>query len=150
MLCAPSVVLVSLFRVSVGNHLASRIESATKSPGVPVLLSETVRARLPGSVATRRLGRARVSGVDEDVDLHALVMPGSSADWTALREAHERLLAHFESGSFEKARSALAEARGMPLAVDDRPLGLLGQAVEQTLDGEAVGGLAFDLSVKPT
>ena len=55
-------------------NLASRVEGATKKLGVSVLVTEAVAAqvRQAADLVLRRLGRARMAGVDEPVDLHEL------------------------------------------------------------------------------
>ena len=88
-------------------NLASRVETATKHLGVPIVITDATRAQLADSFATRRLGRARLAGVAQPVDLHELHSDTSTAEWSAGRDAFETALEHFESRRWAEACQAL-------------------------------------------
>src|SRR4029079_14685321 len=65
-------------------NLASRVEGATKQLGVPVLITgSTHAARGVHALATRRLCRVKVVGIDRQVDLYELHNSTLDADWRA-------------------------------------------------------------------
>lgn len=53
-------------------NLASRIQDATKKVGVPLLVSESVRLRLPEAFTTRRAATVELKGISEAVALYEL------------------------------------------------------------------------------
>lgn len=59
-------------------NLASRIQDATKKVGVPLLVSASVRDRLPGGFRTRSVGAVPLAGITGDVELFELTSdPGT-------------------------------------------------------------------------
>jgi adenylate cyclase len=103
-------------------NLASRLQEATKTLGVPILISAAACELLPATCATRRLGQVRFAGLEEAVVVHELAGDNCSAEWSAYRAAYETALAQFESRQWIKACQSL-----MPLlertgdAKTDRP-----------------------------
>lgn len=53
-------------------NVASRIQDATKKVGTPLLISGSVRDKLPGGFQTRSVGGVPLAGVTGDVELFAL------------------------------------------------------------------------------
>src|SRR5207237_3933416 len=88
-------------------NLASRLQEATKTLGVPILISATARALLPDTCATRRLGQVRFAGLDQAVVVHELANGECSPEWCAYRTAYETALAQFESRQWIKACQSL-------------------------------------------
>ncbi|HEV3116916.1 MAG TPA: adenylate/guanylate cyclase domain-containing protein [Gemmataceae bacterium] len=103
-------------------NLASRLQEATKTLGVPILISATARELVPETCATRRLGQVRFAGLDQAVVVHELANGDCSPEWCEYRTAYETALAQFESRQWIKACQSL-----MPLleragdARNDRP-----------------------------
>jgi adenylate cyclase len=103
-------------------NLASRIEGLNKAFGTRALASgETIRAT-DGRFVTRPLGRVRVVGRNEPVELHELI---ATRDETVrgegkLFDAFAAARADFEAGRFAEAaagfRAALAASGGTDLA----------------------------------
>jgi adenylate cyclase len=116
-------------------NLASRVESATKKLGARVLVTDAVRAGLGEELELRRLGPARVAGIDELVGLHELGAPEDPSS----SDVHARVLEHFEAERFEEAIRA---AEGV------QPGAALSLLLESAARGQASGGAAFDLSRK--
>ncbi|MCA9794740.1 MAG: hypothetical protein KC910_23190 [Candidatus Eremiobacteraeota bacterium] len=56
---------------------AARLEGLTKIFGVPLLITGVTRARLADSVPCRYIARARPAGMDQEVELHEVVLPRS-------------------------------------------------------------------------
>ncbi len=83
-------------------NLASRVEGATKHLGVSVLLTGSTRNLLGSSFATRRLCRARVVGMDGDVELHELHAETASPEWLHRSESYERARGALRSGRVER------------------------------------------------
>lgn len=99
-------------------NLASRIEGLNKAFGTRALASgETIRAT-SGRFITRPLGRVRVVGRQEPVELHELIATRDQGGWTqaGLLEAFARAASHFAVGRFDEAargfRTALEIAGG--------------------------------------
>jgi len=57
-------------------NIASRVESFTKEAKTPFLISETVYRQIHDSVAVRRTFTARLKGMDEEMTLYAVRLPG--------------------------------------------------------------------------
>lgn len=61
-------------------NLASRIQGATKSLGVPLLVSEAVRTRIEGAMPAECVGTAPMAGVQQEVQLYRLTADGDPRD----------------------------------------------------------------------
>ena len=88
-------------------NLASRVEGATKRLGVPLLITEQTRRRLPPSVITRRCLRAQLAGAATPVDLYEVLRGPLSEEQLARFRAYEEALALFESGDLAAASERL-------------------------------------------
>jgi adenylate cyclase len=75
-------------------NLAARLESETKSFGVPILIGEETAIRVGKGIRLAGLGRIRVKGKTEAVAVHT---PVARADPQALA-GHEALIADLEAG----------------------------------------------------
>ena len=53
-------------------NVASRVESATKHLGIPALITASTRALIGDRLATRRLCKVRLPGIDNPVELYEL------------------------------------------------------------------------------
>jgi adenylate cyclase len=129
-------------------NLASRVEGATKQLGVPLLITGSTRAPLGDALATRRLCRARVVGIEGPVDLYELYAGGADADWLARRDLYENGLALYEAGDFAGACRAI-----YPLLVgqeghDVPSLTLMGRAVDALRSPPEHFDRVFDLLQK--
>lgn len=80
-------------------NLASRVEGATKSFGVPVLVTGAVRDRIGAEFGLRTLACVRVVGIDRPVELVELHEP-DDPEWSLLRDRYEEALSHFEGARF--------------------------------------------------
>ena len=112
-------------------NLASRVEGATKHLGVSLLVTGSTRKLLGSSFATRRLCRARVVGIDGDVELHELHAETATPEWHHRSESYERALALYEAGEWSNAAQAVFPILTATGGGYDLPgLTLLGRAVE--------------------
>ncbi len=112
-------------------NLASRVEGATKHLGVSLLVTGPTRKLLGSSFATRRLCRARVVGIDGDVELHELHAETATPEWQHRSESYERALALYEAGEWSDAAQAVFPILTATGGGYDLPgLTLLGRAVE--------------------
>ncbi len=99
-------------------NLASRIEGLNKAFGTLALASGEAIAATDGRFITRSLGRARVVGRTEPVELHELIATRDETGRSdaALLDAFAAARADFEAGRFEQAavgfRAALALTGG--------------------------------------
>ncbi len=84
-------------------NLASRVESATKQLGVPVLVTGATRQRLSNDFATRRLCHVRVVGIVEPVEIFELFGETAADEWKKRRDTYESSLTHYESGRWSEA-----------------------------------------------
>jgi adenylate cyclase len=112
-------------------NLASRVESVTKHLGVPVLITGSTRKHLGENFATRRLCRAKVSGIAAPVELYELHAQEAVPEWRARRDAYEAGLAHFEAGRWAEACQTLYPLlTEQPGDYDVPSLTLVGRAIE--------------------
>jgi hypothetical protein len=81
-------------------NLASRVQGATKQFGLPVLLTATTRALIQDVFPTRRIGRVRLVGVSDPVELYELHTETASPEWQSWRDAYETALSLFEAGQW--------------------------------------------------
>jgi len=96
-------------------NLASRIEGLNKAFGTLALASgETIQAT-DGRFVTRCLGRARVVGRNEPVELHELIATKDETERTdaPLLEAFAAARREFEAGRFREAAAGFREALGL-------------------------------------
>jgi adenylate cyclase len=117
-------------------NLASRVEGATKQMGVPALITGATHAALgKHDLATRRLCRVAVVGIDHPVDLYELHADRLDPAWQARRDTYEEGLRHFEAGEMPRAcRAFHALLEGQEGRYDLPTLGLLGRAIEHLKD----------------
>jgi adenylate cyclase len=90
-------------------NLASRIEGLTKQVGVSILVTDATRSRLTSAFTQRRLGRVRVAGIEETVELYELTADEAS-DWQSTCETYATALRHFEQGRLTVAIAVLDQA----------------------------------------
>lgn len=110
-------------------NLASRLQCATREFGCGILLSGSTRAALPPDAPTRRLGRVRVVGIEEPVELFQM----TTAGWPVppeVQEGYARVLERFESGDLAGADALIKAMSPMPLDCATR---LLAQRVDSLL-----------------
>jgi adenylate cyclase len=112
-------------------NLASRVEGATKLLGVQALVTGTTFARLGEPLATRRLCRARVSGIEGAVDLYELSPNPLDDQWTSFRKTYEAGLDLFEAGNWaESCRALYPLIAGHDGHYDPPTLTLIGRSLE--------------------
>jgi adenylate cyclase len=87
-------------------NLTSRIQGATKYVGQSVLVSQATIQKADPAFAFRRLCTIRTVNIIEPVTLYELCEDPNS-DWSALTQAYELALQHFEAQRFEEAEAAL-------------------------------------------
>ncbi|HTA77431.1 MAG TPA: adenylate/guanylate cyclase domain-containing protein [bacterium] len=93
---------------------ASRVEGITKAVEVPILITKDVADKLiPGTVATRRVGKFQPAGMDTALDLFYVTDPPANKENESL---YTLGLEAFESGEWEKAYELLDK-----LPPSDRP-----------------------------
>jgi adenylate cyclase len=113
-------------------NLASRVEGATKFVGVPILMTGKTHETLGGDFPTRRVGRFRLVGIKDPVNLFELHAGPPRADWLSARDAYHKALDLFEGGQLQEACRALGPtlAGRDPTSIDGPSLDLLARAVE--------------------
>jgi adenylate cyclase len=99
-------------------NLASRLESAGKIYGVPILIGEATAARVRDTILVREIDRVRVVGRSTPVRIYEPL-----AEWASLppavgraAEAHERALTEFRSRSWAKAEEMFRARDDDPVA----------------------------------
>jgi adenylate cyclase len=83
-------------------NLTSRVESATKTVGVPCLLTEATRSQLAIDLPVRRICRARLPGMSEPIALFELGVHDPSDAWLQLRSDYEAAMNHFERAEYQQ------------------------------------------------
>lgn len=113
-------------------NLASRIEGLTKHVGVSMLVTDATRSRLSQTFPQRRLGRVRVAGIEETVELYELTAD-EPADWQLTCETYATALRHFEQGGLTVALAVLDQALGDRERPHDGPSNALRQHIKNLL-----------------
>jgi adenylate cyclase len=112
-------------------NLASRTEGATKQLYVPTLITGSTHAQLGGTFATRRLCRAKVVGIDGEVDLYELHAAEIEPEWQYRRDLYESALSLYESSRWTEAcRTLYPMLAGQEGRYDLPTLTLIGRAIE--------------------
>ncbi len=114
-------------------NLASRVQGATKTFKCKVLLTSQTQAGLDASFCTRMLGKVKLVGIDQAVELHELFPRGAEHAEHAKRE-YEKALNLFEDREFAQAARMLGNWRGQ-FPNDDAVLVLMLRAVKAMVDG---------------
>ena len=105
-------------------NLANRIEKATRTLGQTVLISAATRAQLDADVSAYRLGRFRLWGIEQPVELHALhSMSGSNSANACCVTKHRKVMQLIETEDFRGAAEHLDSCVGC--ALDELSLGFL-------------------------
>jgi adenylate cyclase len=95
-------------------NLASRLQGLCKPLNTPLLVSAATRSRLPPGFAARRLGMARLLGIDTPAEVHELTAPGRpDPGWRDYRDVYESALELYEAGRFQEAHQALVHLLDM-------------------------------------
>jgi hypothetical protein len=122
------------------------VQGATKYFKCKVLLTADTQARLDPSFLTRRMGRVKLVGLKEAVELHEMF----PSDWTQAADAkseYEKALKLFEEQQFGPAARTLGNWRGQ-CPTDDAVLVLLLRAVKAMVEGPQAGQLVWELTEK--
>jgi adenylate cyclase len=90
-------------------NLTSRVESATKTVGVPCLLTEATRSQLAVDLPVRRICQARLPGMQEPIALFELGVYDPSDAWLALRRDYEAALEQFERAEYQRCRDTCSK-----------------------------------------
>lgn len=106
-------------------HLASRVESATKELGVPLVATEATASQISARFICPRLCRVRLPGISEPIELHGV--------WSADAEpsdmaTYEHALIEFEAGQLDEAAAILAS---IDAAATKLPVAFLRSSIEQ-------------------
>jgi adenylate cyclase len=126
--------------------VASRLENATREVGVPILISANTDAHLHGQAVTRRICRAKLTGIREPVDLIELygLDPSVATDSLSARLAtYANALACLEAGDFERGEElfTLCETQ-----YGDAPSRLLREHARRVVNLEILERKIIDLS----
>jgi len=99
-------------------NLASRLESAGKFYGVPILLGEATAERVRDAILIREIDRVRVVGRSAPVRIFEPLAErnGAPAEIVRAAEAHERALAEFRAGNWAGAEELFRAREDDPVA----------------------------------
>jgi adenylate cyclase len=75
-------------------NVASRVQSAAKFVGAPLLLTKATQTHLPSKMVCRRLGRVQVNNITEPVQLYELCAPDMDP---SIVRAYEQVLSSYEA-----------------------------------------------------
>lgn len=107
-------------------NLASRLESATKQIGTPMLISSAVAEQVDANLPTYRVCRANLPGAAMPTELYSLKpQPCGDAALAGINR-YEQALACFEAGKYEKAYELVQQSVGD----SNIPSDFLAQAVQ--------------------
>jgi adenylate cyclase len=118
-------------------NLASRVEGANKLIGTSCLITESTRQALPPEFDVRRICRARLSGMHEQVGLFELGPSEPSSEWNKLRADYEEALEHFEQRRPSECLQCCAQV--LSAGVADEPTRWL-----LSLANARIGDAAYD------
>lgn len=124
-------------------NLASRVQGAARQLGIRIVISDSTQSLLPAAFRTRRLGAARLVGMQGPVVLHQLSEDDASV--TAVWDRYQRGLVAFEQGDLVSSLNAL-ESTQTPQESADGPSLFLTQQVRRmtTAGGTHAPLLLFD------
>ncbi len=83
-------------------NLANRVEGATKLLGVGCLMTDNTVSQLPDTIQRRRVCRAYVTGIQQPVDLHELVVDHDATLSGEALDLYAEALAAYERGELAK------------------------------------------------
>ena len=96
-------------------NIASRLESATKGLGLPLIVSKNVADSVAGEYYGRRLCQTHLNGMSEPVHLFEIIRKPQSPSEIEHLEKYEQALQHFEHKRYGEAIVILCElSLGMP------------------------------------
>lgn len=96
-------------------NLAARIERASKSLGLPFVISQATRDRLSSSYCAQRLCRARLAGVPEATSLFSVRRVDEPSALGCEEPVYAEALALFEAGRLAPALRRLKQSSDEPL-----------------------------------
>jgi adenylate cyclase len=99
-------------------NLVSRVEGVTKYLNLPVLITGFTQAQVGNAFATRRLGLARVAGIQSAFDLYELHGVTACPEWLAFRDQYEQALTMYETRQWLRTCQIL-----LPLVEEAGPMG---------------------------
>ncbi len=100
-------------------NIASRMESATKHLGLPILLTASTAGEIKAKACVRRVGRVRLAGIHEPVEAYQLCsMARDSVSDEILRriEQYEVALQALEQGDLDRAERLFRAYSDSPMA----------------------------------
>jgi adenylate cyclase len=127
-------------------NIASRVQGATKYFKCPVLLTGATYERLDPSFLARRMGRVKVVGIEQGIDLYELFADDCPFALDGKCE-YEKALALFEDKQFTLAARTLGNWRGQA-PTDDGVLVLLLRAVKAMVEGTPPNHPVWELTEK--
>ncbi len=127
-------------------NIASRVQGASKYFKSSLLITRATREKLGPSFQLRRLGSARVVGMNDPIELFELC-PSNQPEWVEVCSTYEEALVAFEARDFRLASRILG--RMVNAHTDDGPsLGLLARATAYVFDEPDTFDPAFRLPGK--
>jgi adenylate cyclase len=129
-------------------NVASRVEGATKQLGIPIILTGSTHAQLGDDLATRRLCRARLPGIEGATDLYELHAETATAEWQEWHLTYERGLALYEAGRWLEACRTLHTLLFGESEHDRPTLMLLSRATQHLQEPPQPFDLVIDLGQK--
>ena len=130
-------------------NLASRVESATKQMGIPLMITGSTREQISEQFATRRLCKVRVVGIKQPVDFFELASDQATEEWTQMAKVYEDALTMYENGQFGSAcRSIYPLLAGQEGNYDIPSLNLVSRSVEAIKDPPEEHDGVIDLTRK--
>jgi adenylate cyclase len=117
-------------------NLASRVQGATKAFQCPILLTGSTRAQLPAHATVRRLGKVKVVGINDSVELFQL-LTDSIAIPAEVLTAYDGALERFEAGDLTGTIELLKPVLLLPAGQVDGATRQLSARVESLISAGA-------------
>ena len=129
-------------------NLASRVQGASKAFQCQILLTGSTRERLPPSLAVRRLGRVKVVGINDSVELFQFMTDPAMIAAEVL-SGYDAALTRFESHDLKGSIELLKALQESPAGRADGPTRQLSARIESlALEGGKEFTPVFELTSK--
>lgn len=130
-------------------NLASRLEGATKTFSVPILITENTQKQLAQQLRTRRLCKVLAFGMEQSVPVYEYSVSSTlEENWFKLREEYETAFSHFENQDLQKAKSIVDRLLQSPLASTDGPTQFLSRQIKAADNDPGAFDPVFHMTTK--
>lgn len=90
-------------------NIASRLESMTKSVGIPLIVSDAVAEQVQSYFHARRICKVPLAGMSQPCGIYELIQPDVAVAMSKQLTEYQRCLEHFEAERFDEATAGLCQ-----------------------------------------